>query len=273
MHRPPEHDGQRHPPVGRTVRGFRHVARPILIALVIAVATTVAVWWFVRLGDEPGVAIGQPAPRIVGTTLDGQAIDLASYAGRPVVLNFWGPTCIPCRDEFPLLEAKLAEHADDKLAIVGVLTDDPVPLARDFVAEFGATWPTVEDPTRPTRGVPGPWPAADVLHRRVGCRALHPDRRGPRHRFRDALRPDRAMTAPAVIVEGAGKRYGERTVLDDVSVMVAAGELVAVLGPNGAGKTTTVEIIEGFRPPTPARCGSSGRIRHAVAARCEPGSG
>ena len=47
-----------------------------------------------------------------------------------------------------MLAAKLAEHADDGLAIVGVLTDDPVPLARDFVAEFGATWPTVEDPDK-----------------------------------------------------------------------------------------------------------------------------
>jgi cytochrome c biogenesis protein CcmG/thiol:disulfide interchange protein DsbE len=102
----------------------------------------------VRLGDEPGVAIGQPAPPIVGTTLDGQPFDLASYAGRPVILNFWGPTCIPCRDEFPLLAAKLAEHADDRVAIVGILTDDPAPLARDFVAEFGAGWPTVEDPAK-----------------------------------------------------------------------------------------------------------------------------
>jgi cytochrome c biogenesis protein CcmG, thiol:disulfide interchange protein DsbE len=104
------------------------------------------VWWFVRLGDEIGVAINQPAPRIVGTTLDGEAFDLATYAGRPVIVNFWGPTCIPCRDEFPLLAAKLAEHADDDLAIVGVLTGDPAPLAREFVSEFGATWPTVEDP-------------------------------------------------------------------------------------------------------------------------------
>ena len=39
-------------------------------------------------------------------------------------------------------------RADDGIAIVGVLTDDPAPLARDFVAEFGATWPTVEDPDK-----------------------------------------------------------------------------------------------------------------------------
>ena len=105
-------------------------------------------WWLVRLTNEPGVAIDQPAPRIVGTTLDGEPFDLASYSGRPVILNFWGPTCIPCRDEFPLLAAKLAEHADDDLAIVGILTDDPAPLAREFVTEFGATWPTVEDPDK-----------------------------------------------------------------------------------------------------------------------------
>jgi ABC-2 type transport system ATP-binding protein len=52
---------------------------------------------------------------------------------------------------------------------------------------------------------------------------------------------------PAVAVEGLTKRYGERTVLDEVSLKVRRGEIVALLGPNGAGKTTTVEVIEGYR--------------------------
>jgi len=84
----------------------------------------------------------------VGTKLDGTPFDLAAYAGQPVVVNFWGPSCVPCRDEFPLLMAKLAEHAGEGLAIVGVLTDDPPELARRFIADYGATWPTVEDPDK-----------------------------------------------------------------------------------------------------------------------------
>jgi len=53
---------------------------------------------------------------------------------------------VPCRDEFPLFLAKLAEHEADGLAIVGVLMFDPQAPARDFVAALSATWPTIDDP-------------------------------------------------------------------------------------------------------------------------------
>ncbi|HSL75660.1 MAG TPA: TlpA disulfide reductase family protein [Candidatus Limnocylindrales bacterium] len=90
--------------------------------------------------------IDHPAPDITGTTLDGVPFDLASLRGRPVVVNFWGPSCIPCRDEFPQFIRELDARAADGLAIVGVLTDDPPEPARRFVAEYKATWPTVVDP-------------------------------------------------------------------------------------------------------------------------------
>lgn len=87
-----------------------------------------------------------PVPDIVGTTLEGTTLSLSDLRGRPVIVNFWGPSCVPCRDEFPLLIAKSVEHAGDRIAIVGVLMGDPPEPARAFATEFGATWPTVIDP-------------------------------------------------------------------------------------------------------------------------------
>ncbi len=48
-------------------------------------------------------------------------------------------------------------------------------------------------------------------------------------------------------VNGLRKAYGHRTVVDDVSFCVEAGEIFGILGPNGAGKTTTVECVGGLR--------------------------
>ena len=122
--------------------------RPILLALLVAALTTVGVVLLVRSAQDSPRMVGEPAPLIVGTTLDGAQLDLASLAGRPVIINFWGPSCVPCRDEFPLLVSKLAQHAAQGLAVVGVLTDDPPEPAREFVARYSASWPTVIDPDK-----------------------------------------------------------------------------------------------------------------------------
>ncbi len=45
---------------------------------------------------------------------------------------------------------------------------------------------------------------------------------------------------------GLTKRYGERTVVDDVGFTIAAGETYGLLGPNGAGKTTTISMLCGL---------------------------
>src|SRR5918994_7562297 len=108
--------------------------RPILLALLVAAVTTAGVLLLVRGGigaSAARAAVGSPAPAVIGTTLDGAAFDMASLRGKPVVVNFWGPSCVPCRDEFPLLEAKQGEHAEDGLTVLGVLTDDPPEPARD----------------------------------------------------------------------------------------------------------------------------------------------
>ena len=53
----------------------------------------------------------------------------------------------------------------------------------------------------------------------------------------------------AIDVHGLVKRYGDKTVVDHVSITVQRGEIVGFLGPNGSGKTTTIRIICGLLTP------------------------
>ncbi|MBI2190763.1 MAG: ABC transporter ATP-binding protein [Planctomycetes bacterium] len=46
------------------------------------------------------------------------------------------------------------------------------------------------------------------------------------------------------------KRYGEKTVVDQLSLDIPEGEFFSFLGPNGAGKTTTIKILAGLLLPT-----------------------
>ena len=48
---------------------------------------------------------------------------------------------------------------------------------------------------------------------------------------------------------GLSKRYGETTVVNDVSFEIARGECLGVIGPNGAGKTTTIRMCLGLTVP------------------------
>jgi cytochrome c biogenesis protein CcmG, thiol:disulfide interchange protein DsbE len=104
---------------------------------------------------------GTPAPPLRLQGLDGRQIDLAALRGRPVVVNFWATWCEPCVREFPLLRQAAATHRPDRLAVVGVLTNDRPAAARAFVRDHHATWPVGIDPDATTAGR---WGAVGLPH-------------------------------------------------------------------------------------------------------------
>lgn len=85
------------------------------------------------------------APDFSGTTLDGDAIALADYAGRVVVLNVWASWCGPCRTEQPVLDEVHAEYTGLGVDFLGVNIKDDDTAARAYLETKGVEYPSLYD--------------------------------------------------------------------------------------------------------------------------------
>ncbi|MFD8307262.1 TlpA family protein disulfide reductase [Streptomyces sp. NPDC059690] len=88
------------------------------------------------------------APDLSGKTIDGNALDVASFKGKVVVLNLWGSWCAPCRAEAPNLEKVYQDLKAKDVQFVGINTRDAqVANARAFEKQYGVSFPSLYDPT------------------------------------------------------------------------------------------------------------------------------
>lgn len=75
---------------------------------------------------------------------------------------------------------------------------------------------------------------------------------------------------PAIAVESVTKRFGALTAVNNLSLTIQQGQVLALLGPNGAGKTTLLDMVLGFTQPnqgniqvfgiTPKRAAAEGKV-------------
>jgi cytochrome c biogenesis protein CcmG/thiol:disulfide interchange protein DsbE len=135
--------------VSGTVRplDLRRLSRSHLLVAALLPIVLLGAWgtWLIARG-APSASVGAPAPDFALADLDGQPVRLADLRGRPVVVNFWASWCGPCVEEFPLLREAASRHADDGLAVIGIIYRDRSEAAREFSARLGATWPSAVDP-------------------------------------------------------------------------------------------------------------------------------
>jgi len=73
--------------------------------------------------------------------MNGAKIDLASYAGKPLVINLWATWCGPCRLEMPQLVELAAKYKNKGLQVVGISVDDTPADIRQFAGEYKVTYP------------------------------------------------------------------------------------------------------------------------------------
>lgn len=113
--------------------------------------------------------------------LEGKTRDIASHAGRIVVLNFWATWCLPCREEMPLLDDLQERYAGQGVVFIGASTDDAGTRGNiePFLEEHGIsfrvwTGATVQDMER--FGLSTALPATALIDRdgQVAFRLLGP---------------------------------------------------------------------------------------------------
>ena len=81
------------------------------------------------------------------TDIEGETVRLSDYQGDVVFLNFWATWCGPCKEEMPLMESVYQDLQDDGFAILAVNFQETVDMARDYINEYGYTYPVPVDET------------------------------------------------------------------------------------------------------------------------------
>ena len=74
-------------------------------------------------------------------------------------------------------------------------------------------------------------------------------------------RPALTPPEPLISLHGAVVRFGDKTALDGIDLVLLRGERLALIGANGSGKTTLLRLLHGLQPPSQGR-----RELHALAA-------
>lgn len=103
--------------------------------------------------DGTIVKADNAAPSFVVETFNHGIYDLDANVGRPVLINFWFPSCPPCRAEMPDLQAAYEEYGSE-IDFIGVqqTSVDTPEEGIEFLAELGITYPNFADRTEDTVG-------------------------------------------------------------------------------------------------------------------------
>ena len=90
--------------------------------------------------------VGAMAPAFTLSRLEGTGkVSLASYRGKPVVLNFWASWCEPCKSEAAVLERDWTTYRNRGVVFLGVDYHDLAADARKFVNAHALTFTMLKD--------------------------------------------------------------------------------------------------------------------------------
>ena len=124
---------------GHVVRRRNTVSTVVSVVVGLGLLALVIYAFLSSRGGRPQP--GDPAPSFSLALLDGSEVSLNDLRGQVVVLNFWASWCLPCRQEAPELQRAWEMYEDRGVIFLGVTFKDAEDVSRDFIQEFGLTYP------------------------------------------------------------------------------------------------------------------------------------
>jgi peroxiredoxin len=85
--------------------------------------------------------LNKQAPQFTRTDLNGRALDLASFRGKVVLLDFWATWCAPCQAEMPRFAEWQRQYGPQGLQVIGISMDDEPAPTRRLVAKLKLNYP------------------------------------------------------------------------------------------------------------------------------------
>jgi thiol-disulfide isomerase/thioredoxin len=93
---------------------------------------------------DAGDKAGKPADLSFSLKdMNGATVALASYKGKPLIVNFWATWCPPCKLEIPWFIEFKQKFGNQGLEILGVSIDDPAPDLKTFATEYKMNYPVL----------------------------------------------------------------------------------------------------------------------------------
>lgn len=121
--------------------------RRVLIVGLLVVAPLLA-FLAMGLGQDPKKVrtpmIGRAAPDFLLTEVGGgETVQLSSFRGRPVVVNFWATWCVPCYAEHEVLIGGARSRPD--VVFLGIVYQDETDRVKRFLEQNGSAYPSLMD--------------------------------------------------------------------------------------------------------------------------------
>jgi len=96
-----------------------------------------------RSGNQRSTTPGALAPDFSLPQLSGELLQLSTYRGKVVLLDFWATWCDPCREEIPRFVNFQNKYGQQGLQVIGIAMDDSPDPVRDFYQRFQINYPVV----------------------------------------------------------------------------------------------------------------------------------